>query len=48
MAITKEAVRERLQSVKAPSGGDLAASRNLSEIVVTDGKVFFSLTVDAA
>jgi ATP-binding protein involved in chromosome partitioning len=48
MAITKEAVRERLQSVKAPNGGDLAASRNLSDIVVTDGKVFFSLTVDAA
>ncbi len=48
MAITKEAVRERLQSVKAPNGGDLAASKNLSEIVVTDGKVFFSLTVDAA
>jgi ATP-binding protein involved in chromosome partitioning len=48
MAITKEEVRERLRSIKGPNGADLAASGNLSDIVVTDGKVFFSLTVDAA
>jgi ATP-binding protein involved in chromosome partitioning len=48
MAVTKEQVRERLQSIKAPGGADLAASGALSEIVATDGKVFFSLTVDAA
>lgn len=48
MAITKEQIRERLQSIKGPNGGALAASGNLSDIAVTDGKVFFSLTVDAA
>jgi ATP-binding protein involved in chromosome partitioning len=48
MAITKEEVRERLRSIKGPNGADLAASGNLSDVVVTDGKVFFSLTVDAA
>jgi len=48
MAITKEEVRERLRSIKGPNGADLAASGNLSDVVVTDGKVFFSLTVDAS
>lgn len=45
--VTKEQVRECLKAVKGPDGSDLAASGKLSDIVVTDGKVFFSLTVEA-
>jgi ATP-binding protein involved in chromosome partitioning len=37
-----------LAKVPAPSGGALTESKVLSDIVVSDGKVFFSLTVDAA
>jgi len=48
MTVTSEQVRERLKSIKGPDGGDLLASGKLSDIVVTDGKVFFSLTVDAS
>ena len=47
MTVTAEQVRERLKSIKGPDGKDLVASGKLSDIVVTDGKVFFSLTVDA-
>src|SRR3954454_17879088 len=45
---TKEQVLERLAAVKAPDGAALPASGTLSDIVVSDGKVFFSITVDAA
>lgn len=48
MSVTAETVREALKAIKSPEGVDLAASGKLSDIVVTDGKVFFSLTVDAA
>ena len=48
MPVTADTVREKLKSIKGPEGVDLAASGKLSDIVVTDGKVFFSLTVDAA
>src|SRR5439155_1869944 len=48
MALTKETVRESLAKVPAPDGRPLTASGTLSDIVVSDGKVFFSLTVDAA
>src|ERR1700693_5783922 len=48
MAVTPDTVRERLQTIKGPDGVDLVASGKLSDVVVTDGKVFFSLTVDAA
>jgi len=48
MSVTADTVREKLKSIKGPEGVDLAASGKLSDIVVTDGKVFFSLSVDAA
>ncbi|HXL69166.1 MAG TPA: Mrp/NBP35 family ATP-binding protein [Xanthobacteraceae bacterium] len=48
MAVTPDTVRERLATIKGPDGVDLVASGKLSDVVVTDGKVFFSLTVDAA
>src|SRR6202163_3875577 len=48
MALTPDTVRERLRTIKGPDGVDLVASGKLSDVVVTDGKVFFSLTVDAA
>jgi ATP-binding protein involved in chromosome partitioning len=48
MAASKEQVLERLAEVKAPDGRPLPASGVLSDVVVSDGKVFFSLTVDAA
>jgi ATP-binding protein involved in chromosome partitioning len=48
MTVTANDVRERLKSVKGPSGGDIVSSGKLSEIAVSNGKVFFSLTVDAA
>jgi ATP-binding protein involved in chromosome partitioning len=48
MTIMADQVRGRLQGIKAPDGSELVASGKLSEIVVSDGKVFFSLTVDAS
>lgn len=49
MTVTAEQIRERLKTIKGPDGTDLVASGKLSEnIVVTEGKVFFSLTVDAS
>jgi ATP-binding protein involved in chromosome partitioning len=49
MAVAKEQVLAALATVAAPGGGSLPEARVLSDIVVTDdGKVFFSLTVEAA
>jgi ATP-binding protein involved in chromosome partitioning len=48
MAVTKEQVLTVLAAVAAPNGSGLAEARVLSDIVVSDGKVFFSITVDAA
>jgi len=48
MAVTKEQVLSVLAKVAAPGGTALPDARVLSDIVVSDGKVFFSLTVDAA
>src|ERR1051326_1023918 len=45
---TREEVLERLAQVQAPDGRPLPATGTLSDVVVSDGKVFFSLTVDAA
>ncbi|MBV8825291.1 MAG: iron-sulfur cluster assembly protein, partial [Hyphomicrobiales bacterium] len=45
---SREQVLERLSEVKAPDGRPLPATGVLSDVVVSDGKVFFSLTVDAA
>src|SRR5437763_12572890 len=48
MAITADQIRDRLKGIKGPDGTDIPASGKLSDIVISDGKVFFSLTVDAS
>jgi ATP-binding protein involved in chromosome partitioning len=48
MAVTKEQVMAALARVPVPGGTHLTEARVLSDIVVADGKVFFSITVDAA
>src|SRR6185312_4769433 len=48
MPVTKEQILAALAQVPAPDGTPLPQARVLSDIVVTDGKVFFSMTVDAA
>jgi len=48
MAVSKEQVLSALAKVPSPTGETLPAARVLSDIVVSDGKVFFSMTVDAA
>jgi ATP-binding protein involved in chromosome partitioning len=48
MTATSETVTEALKSVKGPDGKDIVSSGKLSGVVVTGGKVFCSLTVDAA
>jgi ATP-binding protein involved in chromosome partitioning len=47
MAVTKEQILAALAKVPSPDGAALPDSRTLSDIVVADGKVFFSITVDA-
>jgi len=47
MALGKEQVLAALAKVPAPGGAALTEARVLSDIVVADGKVFFSITVDA-
>lgn len=47
MAVTADDVRERLKTVRSPEGADLISSGKLSDIVVSNGKVFLSITVDA-
>jgi ATP-binding protein involved in chromosome partitioning len=47
MPITKDEVLASLEAVKGPDGVALGKSGTLSDIVATDGKVFFSITVDA-
>ena len=48
MAVRKEQVLAALALVPAPGGAALTDANVLSDVVVTDGKVFFSMTVDAA
>jgi ATP-binding protein involved in chromosome partitioning len=48
MAVTKEQVLDALAKVPSPGGTALTDARVLSDVVVTDGKVFFSISVDAA
>jgi ATP-binding protein involved in chromosome partitioning len=48
MAVSKEQVLAALAKVPSPGGAALPDERVLSDVVVSDGKVFFSLTVDAA
>jgi ATP-binding protein involved in chromosome partitioning len=47
MAVSKEQVLAALESVPSPDGTPLPRSGTLSEVVAGDGKVFFSITVDA-
>jgi ATP-binding protein involved in chromosome partitioning len=48
MAASKDDVLAALGTVASPDGKPLPATGKLSDIVVTDGKVFFSITVDAS
>ena len=48
MAVEKRDVLTALARVTSPDGVALPATGKLSDVIVTDGKVFFSLTVDAA
>jgi ATP-binding protein involved in chromosome partitioning len=48
MAADKSTVLAALAAVKSPDGAPLPATGKLSDVIVTDGKVFFSITVDAA
>ncbi len=48
MTATSATITEALKSVKGPDGKDIVSSGKLSGVVVTGGKVFCSLTVDAA
>src|SRR5436305_9254032 len=48
MAPTKQQILDSLARIAGPDGAPLTASGKLSEVMVSDGKVFFSITVDAA
>ena len=48
MAVSKEQILAALAKVPSPDGTALPETRTLSDVVVSDGKVFFSITVDAA
>ncbi|MGH6673301.1 MAG: P-loop NTPase [Xanthobacteraceae bacterium] len=48
MAFSKDDVSAALGKVLSPEGIPLPQTGTLSDIVATDGKVFFSITVDAA
>src|SRR4051812_46103042 len=48
MAVSKEQILESLGRVPGPDGRPLPQTGTLSEIVISDGKVFMSMTVDAA
>ncbi len=45
--VSKQDVLASLARVKSPEGAPLTDSGKLSDVVVSDGKVFFSITVDA-
>ncbi|MBA4788518.1 MAG: Mrp/NBP35 family ATP-binding protein [Rhizobiales bacterium] len=46
--VTEDGVRQALSKVRTPEGVPLSASPALSGIVVTNGKVYLSINVDAA
>jgi ATP-binding protein involved in chromosome partitioning len=48
MAPTKQQVLDSLAKVAGPDGTPLPSTGTLSDVVVSDGKVFFSITVDSA
>ena len=47
MPVTKDDVLAALGKIAAPDGAPLPKTGTLSDIVASDGKVFFSITVDA-
>lgn len=47
MSVTADQVREALKKIATPAGVDLVASGKLSDIAVTNGKVFLSISVEA-
>jgi ATP-binding protein involved in chromosome partitioning len=47
MALTKDEVLASLGAIRSPEGSPLPKTGKLSDIVVSDGKVFFSISVDA-
>jgi ATP-binding protein involved in chromosome partitioning len=47
MAVTKDQILAALAKVASPHGEPLPATGALSDVVVTDGKVFFSINVEA-
>src|SRR5215831_2032567 len=47
MSVSKDDVVAALGKIASPDGVPLPATGKLSDIVVADGKVFFSITVDA-
>src|SRR5580693_7115008 len=47
MATAKDDVLAALAKVASPQGQPLTETGTLSDVVVTDGKVFFSISVDA-
>ena len=48
MATTKQQILDGLAKVASPDGLPLTSADVLSDVVVSDGKVFFSIAVDAA
>ncbi|MGB6118626.1 MAG: iron-sulfur cluster assembly protein, partial [Mesorhizobium sp.] len=49
MTVTKDAVLEKLKTIKGPDfESDIVALGLVSEIFIADAKVFFSITVPAA
>ena len=48
VAPTKEQILDRLAAVPAPDGRKVTETGAVSDIVISDGKVFFSISVDAA
>jgi ATP-binding protein involved in chromosome partitioning len=48
LSVTRQQVLDSLAKIMTPRGVPLTAANVLSEIVVNDGKVFFSINVDAA
>jgi ATP-binding protein involved in chromosome partitioning len=48
LSVTKQQVLDSLAKIMTPRGVPLTAANVLSEVVATDGKVFFSINVDAA
>jgi ATP-binding protein involved in chromosome partitioning len=48
MPLSKQDVAASLAAVRTPDGASLSSSGRMSDILVTDGKVYFSITVDAS